>query len=206
MLHDKFDGAASANHQRAGLVNIGEYLLRKGDRSERDRDRVLSDRGFGAHLFRGGEHIFKYAVQFAANRCGFLRHRVGRFDLTENLRFAQHHRIESAGHPHHVTHGGFVSMTVNGGFELAHRQAMEIGQPLQQFGCLFGFMGGINRIRRQFRHTKELRPVASRQDGYFSHAGPRTSLVQGLVHYFGHKGDLFTHGDGSRVVIDAQHQ
>ena len=60
---------------------------------------------------------------------------VGRFHLAENLRLAQHQRIQPRGHAHHVTNGSIVFMDISAGTQFIEAQVMVVRQPFQHAVC-----------------------------------------------------------------------
>jgi hypothetical protein len=75
-------------------------------------DAVCTNLGAAAHLLGHGKAALKELVQCGAQcACGFgSAHRV--FHLAQDLRFAQHHRIEPAGHAERVAGNEAVFQSV----------------------------------------------------------------------------------------------
>jgi hypothetical protein len=75
-------------------LQVAENLLGQADRGKRHGHRVFADGGVGAHLLGGAEGGLEQAPEQRADGAGLAGHGVGRFHLAENLRFAQHQRVE----------------------------------------------------------------------------------------------------------------
>src|ERR1700722_787404 len=60
--------------------------------------------------------------------------RVGLFDLTEYLSFADHHRIEAGSNSENVAHGVFVAKFVNMGIEFSRRKMEVLAHKSTQVG------------------------------------------------------------------------
>ena len=74
-----------------------EDFLRKFHRDRTDGHAAPLNVGLGANLFGDIERLLKGLVQTAAGMFMLERKLVGLFELTENFRLAQDHRVESAG-------------------------------------------------------------------------------------------------------------
>ena len=125
------DGLAGADQQRLAAVQVGEDLFGQADRGEGHGHRVLADGGIGAHGFRGAEGGLEQTAEQRADGAGLTRHGVGGLELAENLRLAQHHRVEPAGYAHHVPHRVLLAVHVGAGAQFVDAQAVIVGQPLQ---------------------------------------------------------------------------
>ncbi len=121
------DGLTGADQQRLAAVQIGEDLLGQADRGEGHRHRVLANGGIGAHGLGGAEGGLEQTPEQRPDGAGLTRHGVGRLELAENLRLAQHHRIQPAGHAHHVAHRVMVAVHVGTGAQLFDAQAVVVG-------------------------------------------------------------------------------
>ena len=112
MARHKFDGFARA-HQHHGDGGEGfKDLACKGAGRESNRNRTGTNVGFGSHTLRHGERLLEHALQLTGLKMPFLRIRKGFFHLTQNLRLAQHQRIQPAGHAHQMADGIVVLMPV----------------------------------------------------------------------------------------------
>ncbi len=102
VLGDEFDRNAGTDEQRRVLLEVGEELLRQGYRRVGDRNGARADLGVGAYFFRDRKGVLEQSRQLLADGPGALGVAVGVLELAENLRFAQHHGVEPAGHPEDV--------------------------------------------------------------------------------------------------------
>ena len=80
-----------------GLAQVFEQLRGQPHRGGGHADRVRADLGGGAHFLGDRERALEQLVQRACQRAGGfgLAHRL--LHLAEDLRLAEHHRIEAAG-------------------------------------------------------------------------------------------------------------
>lgn len=100
MARHQLNGLAGADQQRPRASEVVEDAAGQAHRGIGHRYRVLADTGAGAHLLGYREGVLKQQLQLAAEPAGLSRRLVGALELTENLRLAQHHRIE----PHRDAH------------------------------------------------------------------------------------------------------
>jgi hypothetical protein len=113
MAGDQSNGLAGTDQQGLAALQITENLFGQADRGKRHRHRVFTDRGVGAHLLGRIECRLKQSPQQRADGAGLAGHGVGRFHLTENLRLAQHQRVEPGGDAHHVTNCRIIFMHIS---------------------------------------------------------------------------------------------
>ena len=99
------DHLAGADHQRRQLLDLAEDLVGELERGERQRDRVVADARFRAHQLGGLERMLEQAVENGAQGVVVLRALPGGLDLSDHLRFAQHHGIHARGHLEQVRDG-----------------------------------------------------------------------------------------------------
>ena len=94
---NQFNGVARADQQGGALGQISENLLGQPDCGKGHRNRAGADAGVGAHLLGDCKRVLKQPLQSAAERPGAVGGLIGRLDLTEDLRLAQHQRIQPGG-------------------------------------------------------------------------------------------------------------
>jgi len=70
-------------------------------------------------------------LQRESERAGRVGMLVGRLHLAEDLRFAQHHGIEAAGHAQRVQYRFVVLVPIEVGFEFVAPDAVEAAQPVE---------------------------------------------------------------------------
>ena len=109
-LLDEVPGGQLAHLARADEENgpadePGEDLLRQLDGGERDRHRVPRDLRLRPHLLRHGEGLREQRVERGPDRLARLGERERVLHLPEDLRLAEHHRVEARGDAERVAHG-----------------------------------------------------------------------------------------------------
>ena len=88
--------------------------------SRRDGDRARADLGVGTYFLGYGERVLEQSSEVAAQRIGLLGVAKRVLQLPENLRLAEHHRIESAGHTEYMADRFvFIVEREEGFFELS---------------------------------------------------------------------------------------
>jgi hypothetical protein len=98
----------------------------------RHADAVRADFGAAAHLFGHGKGALEQLVQRGAHGAGVFggAHRV--FHLAQDLRFAQHHGVEAAGHAKGVAGDLVALQRVGMRAQQGGRNAAVVRQPLQR--------------------------------------------------------------------------
>lgn len=166
---DQGDGLAGADQQCLAALQIAENLFRQAHRGKGHGNRVFADGGVGAHLLGGAEGGLEQPPQQRANGSGLTRHGVGGFHLPEDLRFAQHQRVQPRGDTHHVTNGRIVFVHIGTGAQVFEAQMVVLGQPAQ------------HDIRRKvILFYIEFTAIAGGEDRSFAAVGEAAELLQGL--------------------------
>jgi len=189
----QLDGVAGADQQYAGLAQVGEHLLGEAHRGERHRHGVCADAGFGAHPLGHREGVLQQAVQRRLQRVRLARKLVGILHLAEDLRLAQHHRIQPGGDAEQVARRVLLVVAVQELVQLAGSQTMVAAQPRQR--QLLG-AGGHAHV--------QLGAVAGGQDHRLLHAGFLLQFVQGGGGGFGVERHLFAQGDRRGEVVEPE--
>ena len=96
---------AGADEQHRAVAQLAEDLPRELDGDVRDGHGVAADRGLGARALRRGDRAVAQRVQHRAEAARLLRGLVRLLHLAEDLRLAEHHRVEAGGHAEGVAHG-----------------------------------------------------------------------------------------------------
>ena len=99
------DHVAGADEQRRALLEAREDRARHRNRRRGDRDGVGADLRLGPHALRDRECRLEQAIEQRPGRAGVLRGAVGILELAEDLRLAEHHRVESRRDRERVRHG-----------------------------------------------------------------------------------------------------
>jgi hypothetical protein len=146
--------------------------LRKLHRGRRHRNGARPDLGLCAHRLRDRERPLKKLVQDEAERAGGFRafHRL--LELAEDLRLAEHHRIETARHSKRVLHRLVLREMIEIRLELLGFHAVVVGEPahrgvrLDAAAVNLGPIAGRND--RGFFHPLAFGEIAKRDDELFS--------------------------------------
>ncbi len=118
---------------------------------------------------------------------------VGILELTENLRFPQHHGIQTRRHTHQMP-GGLPLMVVVGTVQqLLRGHAVKRPQPFEQLALAIGDGDAV-----------ELGPVTGGEHRRLSHVGQGPQLRQRGLELCRREGDTLAHVDRSRSMVDTQ--
>ncbi|MCW0417707.1 hypothetical protein NB689_003461 [Xanthomonas sacchari] len=134
MLGGQLDGLAGADQQHGGFAEPGEGTLRQAHRGGGDRDRIGAHAGVGARALGHREGLLEQAVQAAAHRPMFACQRPGVLHLAEDLRLAQHHRVQPGGDPEQVPHRVRVLVLVQIAVQTGGMRVQPVGQVLRIAG------------------------------------------------------------------------
>ena len=172
-------------------LEAGERVLRQPHRGGRNRDRIGADAGVRAGALGGGEGLLEQAVELAAEHAGIARGCPRLLHLAEDLRFAQHQRIEAGRNPEQVAHRIAVAMPVKVGVQVVAGVRMA-GQPLGQRAAV------VVGVRVQFGAVaggQQHRLMHLRQPAQGGERGGQ--CVRGKRH-------LLAQGDRRGLVVDAE--
>ena len=187
----QFDHFTGADEQhllrRQAVENSGRQMHGGGGH----RHRVGADGGGRTHLLGHGEGLLEQLAQQRAHGPGFFGGARRLLHLTQDLRLAQHHRIEAGGDAEHVTHRILLRMLVEIRVDLLRRQRMVFGQPVRSGLWIFS-------------RAIQFGAVAGRQDRSFAHGFRPQQVVQGLAHARRVEGHLLADCERGRMVVDAQ--
>jgi hypothetical protein len=98
----QFDHLAGADEEHLHLGQVLEQLRRQPHRGRGHADAVRADLGGRAHFLGHRKGALEQLVQRGAQRAGFVGHAHGLLHLAQDLRLAEHHRIEPGRHPEGV--------------------------------------------------------------------------------------------------------
>ena len=107
------------------------YAPREAHRRGGEGDRIRADPGLGAHALGGGKSGLKQLVERGAGAAGLLSDPIGVLQLPEDLRFAEHHGVESRGDVEGMLDGEAFLMDVEARGEIEIVAVMAL-QPLRQ--------------------------------------------------------------------------
>ena len=136
VFRDELNGHAGAYEQCCVLRKTGEELLCEANCCRSDGNRVSADLGIGAHLSWPPKTCAGTGGLAAAYRSALLGAAKRVFQLPQYLRFAEHHRVESAGDAENMSDGlvclqreqGVAKGAIEGTFARAARTAAPRGR------------------------------------------------------------------------------
>ena len=155
------------------------------------RYRCGADVGLTTNVLRDGERALEQAIQDEAKAAGGFRapHRL--FHLAQDLRLAQHHRIEAARNPESVFDGALARQRVEVRRQRIPRDAVEVLQPAHH-----GLRVGPVDV--------DLGAIAGRQDRCLADLRPTNEIAQRVAQRILGERDLLPHGDRRRLVVQAE--
>ena len=156
----QFDHFAGAHNQEMGLADIFEQALGQTNRGSGERDGMGAKLRLGPNLFGDREGALKELMQVGAQRLGFLGAAGRVLHLSKNLRFTQHHRVQSAGDAKCMPNCALTWQGVQMFRQLATGYPTVIGDP---------FLNGGPGLLRRFGRSVDFGPVAGREDGALGH-------------------------------------
>jgi hypothetical protein len=190
---DQFDGLAGADQQHLLLRQVLEDLLRQAHGGIRHRHGAGADRGVGAHLLGDREGLLEQAVQDLAGDTDLVRGGERALHLPEDLRLAEHQRVEPGGHAERVLHGLLVGVQVEVRLDVVGRQAVEVAEPADRLAAVALVEAAIH-----------LGAVAGREDRGLVHAAARGEVMQCFGQALGRERRLLADRDRGGLVIDAE--
>ena len=114
---------AGAEEERAPVLEAVEDAARQLDRGRADRDRPLGDPGLAPDALRNRERLVEAPVEDLTRRSHRRGRRVLVLHLAEDLRLADHHRVEAGSDPEEMPDSlaPGVPIEVGGEERLGHR-------------------------------------------------------------------------------------
>ena len=125
-LRDERAHSSRAEHQHRAPTECSQSRLRKLDRGARVADRLRADPGLRTRHLPGSDREAEEIVQDRAERARLLGLDVCLFDLAENLRFADEHRVEARAHAEEMVDGLAAEERVQVRVHVAHVGVPEI--------------------------------------------------------------------------------
>ncbi|RMR97186.1 hypothetical protein ALP74_200479 [Pseudomonas coronafaciens pv. garcae] len=190
---DQSNGLARTDQQGLTALQVTENLFRQTDGRKCHRDRVFADSSIGTHLLGSAERGLKQTPQQRTDGAGFTGNGIRGLHLAENLRLAQHQRVQPRGHAHHVAHGSIILVNIGTGTQLFQAEVMVIGKPGQNTVCREVIMLDI-----------QLAAVARRQDRSLTAFGQTAELLQRLDQLFGGKCHALANVDRGGLMVDTE--
>ena len=139
----QLDHLAGADEQHAGLAQVLEQLGGQAHRGGGHADGVRADLGGRAHVLRDREGPLEHLVQRGAERAGRVGLAHGLLHLAEDLRLAQHHRIEPTGYAKGMAGSLPVFKDVCMVRELVAAHAAHLRQPVHRGHHHLGRRGAV---------------------------------------------------------------
>ena len=175
---------ARADQEHGATRQAVEDLLGQLDRGERDRHGVAADVGLRADLLGDRERVREQRVQRRPDGLARLRQREGVLHLTEDLRLADHHRIETGGHAEGVADRIPIDVRV----EARVTQVPEHGGA---------------RFARHLGDAVDLHAIAGRDDHRFGHPTLDQHLAQDFAELVLFEGELLADGNCGCPMVHA---
>jgi hypothetical protein len=152
---------ARAQQEDDALVQIAEDVPSQVDRDARDTHRAGADGRLRAHPLRGRERPAHAATEHALERPGGDGGVVRLLHLSEDLRLAEHHRVEARGDAEDVLHGLVPLPLVQVRFERGG-----VGNPAVPGELLADRAAGLDHraIALLAREREDLDAIARRQE------------------------------------------
>ncbi|OIQ80212.1 hypothetical protein GALL_380470 [mine drainage metagenome] len=194
---DQLDHFAGADEQHPAVGQVLEHGFGQLDAGRCHADRMRADLGRRAHFLGHRERALEHLPQRAAQRAGLGRgaHRV--LHLAEDLRLAQHHRIEPAGDAEGMAHGAVLHQPVAVLEQFAGVQVALARQPVDQRLARVVGRGAVDLGAVAGRQDRGLdRAVVARQQGIAQRA-------QAVPEPVGREGQTLAHPQRGGLVIDA---
>jgi len=199
----EFDHLAGADEQDLAVRKRAEDALGGAHRCRGHRHRLRADVGRRAHFLRDGEGALEQVVQQQPHAAGFAREPLGLLHLAEDLRLAEHHRIQTAGHAERVAHGIGLRQNVRRALQFLRFEALFGGDEVGER------MAGGDGF---FDRAVQFGPVAGGHDrGFGEPAGvasgePVAQPRNGVADLFGHECDPLAQRERRGLVIHAESQ
>ena len=112
VARSQFAHLARADQVDALAFEVAEDLLGQIDRDRSDGNRRRGNGGLGAHSLGNRKGAREQRIELRVHRADGARGGVGFLHLAENLRLANHHRVQTGGNAKHVTHGVALAIFV----------------------------------------------------------------------------------------------
>lgn len=130
-----------------------------------------------------------------AERAGRMGGVVGRLHLTEDLRFAEDHGIQTARNPEHVTDGVGTGVAVKVRAKCFDRQSLVCGNPREE-----GFLAGSGGFAVEFG------AVASGKDRGAMDIGQGDKIAQSVLDPIAGQYQPFPNSERSGIMVDTECQ
>ena len=181
-----------SDEQGRPAFQAAQHLAREFDAGPPDAHRLAGDPGLATHALCHQQSPVHHAVQHRPCRVALLGDAVGLTHLADDLRLAQDHRVQAAGHAKQVPDRSISAVLVQVGQCPARDQAATLGQPGRHLGNVLAFSG----------HSVQFHPVAGRQQQGFGAHAFAAQIPEQLGDRRRRHGQPLPHFDRSRVVAE----
>jgi hypothetical protein len=191
----ELDGLAGADQQNAGLAQVTEDLLCKTHPGEGDRNRMRADLGVRADPLGDSKAMLEQPVEAGTQAAGVARQLPGVLDLAQDLRLAQHQRVEAGGYPEQVAHSVTVMVLIQAAPKNVELKPVGLGQP----ACGLALVAVADA-------AVDLGAIAGGNDRGLLHTCPCQQRGQRFGQALGRERHLLAQGDWRGLVAQAQRQ
>ena len=140
----QLDHLACTHKQHMDLAQVFKQLRRQSHRSGGHADAVGTNFGRTAHLFGHRERALEHLVQSRTQGAHLTSHPHRVFHLSQDLRLAKYHGVQTTGHAKSVSRCFVVDQGVDVIVQTVGAHATRLGQPLQRLGHGDFLRGAIN--------------------------------------------------------------
>ena len=201
LLHEEARGQlrhlARAHQQHRLAVQAAEDLPRQLHRGGGDGHREAAHLRLRAHALGHAEGLAHEGVEHGAHGAARLRQREGILHLPQDLRLADHQRVQARRHPEGVTHRLLAGMREEVGLDGPERDAAMRPQLAE---------GGRPRLAGRLRHAVDLHPVAGGEDHELRRGALRGERGHHLAQLVLLEGELLAHLHRRRPVTHPRHE
>ena len=182
-------------HQRPALAQFSKNAFRqfhpRGCHGHWPRAKLR----FRAHALPDFQRTLEETIQHGPCRTLLVRETIRFPHLSQDLRFAQHHRVEARGNSKEMPHGLVIVVVIERHAEDIRPHRMELAQKSRKSrGTL---MGGFRR------HAVHLAAIACREHQRLFEDPPRAQFFSGPPGLLGRERHPLTYLDGRGAVIQS---
>ena len=195
MRRGQFYHLTRAHKEHVRIGDRGENAFRKAHGRRRHRYRLGAYGCLRAHFFGDRERTLEKLVQVSSHGAGILRASGRLLHLAEDLRFADHHRIQACGDTKRVPHCLLMTESVQMWLEDPGIDAVKISQPARRVCHNFDAM---------LARAIDLGAIAGRQDRGLAGEPAINEFLERHVHALDMKHDLLAQMHGRRMMIQSE--
>ena len=183
-----------AQDQHVESGEIPEDFFRERDRRVAHRHGAFAESRLGSHALADGERAVEQAVGQRAGVLEGARRREGVLHLPQDLRLADHHRVQAGRHAEGVADGLGVEVRVEDrldGGEVETAVAAEVAE------------GHRARLAGRVGHAVDFHTIARREHDHFRQHAVTLDVAQELAELVLLDGELLAQRDGRVLVAHA---